>query len=364
MNNLNLHKRIAFLDWMRVFAFSSVVVGHLFNENFRLFADNSQNYLLFRQVAQAVYDFSFVGGAGVLLFFLTSGYIISHVLINENCVEFVIRRIFRIYPLFVVAVILEFCANTIYANSSWSGIFDIWPRLILLGDFFGIPYSLSGVEWTLRIELVFYIFMAFLKASGIFGRFVILPYVYLFSGVLLAFYVTPFPSAHGWSNGYLNMFFPFLLVGSLFYFYEKGLVNKFSCIFSGILMICFSMMQIPLLKPQLNNSNFEAIALVIFWIFWVFRDKIPTFKIVTALSEMTYAVYLFHLWTWGLLIVGLSRIGIQFIPLWLQGLFALMVISYAMTITVERWGIKFGREINNMVKDKILRLEFLKKQNS
>ncbi len=33
------------------------------------------------------------------------------------------------------------------------------PQLLLVGNFFNTPYSLNGVEWTLRIEVFFYIFM-------------------------------------------------------------------------------------------------------------------------------------------------------------------------------------------------------------
>lgn len=38
------------------------------------------------------------GWLGVAIFFLVSGFIISHVAMRENRVEFIVKRVFRIYP--------------------------------------------------------------------------------------------------------------------------------------------------------------------------------------------------------------------------------------------------------------------------
>lgn len=44
------------------------------------------------------------------------------------------------------------------------------PQILLMGDFFQTPHTLAGVEWTLRIEVMFYAFMALLKTVGLFNK--------------------------------------------------------------------------------------------------------------------------------------------------------------------------------------------------
>ena len=56
----------------------------------------------------------------------------------------------------MVAVLMEAAINSFFY-----GVFPdmsvLVPQLLLIGDFFGTPYSLGGVEWTLRVEVLFYV---------------------------------------------------------------------------------------------------------------------------------------------------------------------------------------------------------------
>jgi len=103
----------------------------------------------------------------VIVFFLTSGYIITHVLQNETTSEFMVKRIFRIYPLYIFAVIVETLLARIVDGVALPGIGTLIPRLLLMGDFFGTPLALTGVEWTLRVEVCFYFYMALLRHFAI-----------------------------------------------------------------------------------------------------------------------------------------------------------------------------------------------------
>lgn len=82
---------------MRVFAFMSVLIGHKFSAQLQAFiADVSQHSILLR-VAEFIYAICDGGAVGVVVFFLSSGYIITHVLQVESSTEFLIKRFFRIY---------------------------------------------------------------------------------------------------------------------------------------------------------------------------------------------------------------------------------------------------------------------------
>ena len=52
------------------------------------------------------------GHLGVLLFFLVSGFIISHVIRFETRAEFVIKRLFRIVPLLFVGLALAYSLSS------------------------------------------------------------------------------------------------------------------------------------------------------------------------------------------------------------------------------------------------------------
>jgi peptidoglycan/LPS O-acetylase OafA/YrhL len=106
------------------------------------------------------------GFLGVAIFFFVSGFIISHASQNETRRAFLIKRLLRIYPPFIVAVLLMLaCA---YAYWQLTGAIILLPDLDLLGikDVL-LAMSLGNylvpggkymviVAWTLCIELIFY----------------------------------------------------------------------------------------------------------------------------------------------------------------------------------------------------------------
>ena len=140
--------RIVFLDYMRVFAFVSVLIGHKLTPQLQAFiADGSQHATL-RLFAELLYPLCMGGAAGVVVFFLTSGYIITHVLQIESPLEFMLKRFFRIYPLYMVAVILEWVMWHHLNGASFPPLTTLIPQLLLIGDFFQTPHTLAGVEWT------------------------------------------------------------------------------------------------------------------------------------------------------------------------------------------------------------------------
>ena len=92
---------------MRIFAFISVLVGHKIYDKLEFASQNQSLHITIRYLAEALLPLCLGGAAGVIVFFLTSGYIITHVLQKEETAEFIVKRIFRIYPLYIFAVITE-----------------------------------------------------------------------------------------------------------------------------------------------------------------------------------------------------------------------------------------------------------------
>ncbi len=186
------NERIVFLDYLRVFAFVSVLVGHLFHELLLNLQRSELTHATIKSLRSILLPF-LNAGAGVTVFFFVSGYIITHILQTENPIEFLIKRIFRIYPLYIFAVLTEYVA-AYCINGSVPVFSTLVPQLLLMGSIFNAPLTLGGVEWTLRVEIMFYLLMLCLKLLSIFDKYQkILPWLY--TALLLGIYkISPFPS--------------------------------------------------------------------------------------------------------------------------------------------------------------------------
>lgn len=337
-------KRIDYLDYMRIFAFLNVLVGHLFNEEIAVLASDHSLHVIVRTVCQVIYDVCYAGAAGVVVFFFTSGYIIAHVIQSETAGEFMVRRIFRIYPLYVIAVLSELLVTNTVTGDPVPPVAELIPRLLLLGDFFGTPFALGGVDWTLRVEIMFYLFMAVLKGVGAIDRPNTLPWI-ISAASLCLFLAGPFPNWSVWTNGYLNMFGPFLFIGVLVYIFEKRLANRYFC--AAIILSCYflSVTKTAQYKVTLSESHFALLALVLFVGAWFFRESIRGNAVTRMLSEMTYSVYLLHLWSWSYLEILAVKFGLEGGSAKVFKIVVLFAICYGVTITVERGGIRLGKHV-------------------
>lgn len=101
------------------------------------------------------------GVAGVAMFFLISGYVIPlSVGPRLRLGPFLIRRLFRIYPLYLVTLSLLVLAGGTGFLPRWADMAAASParwlaNVLLVQDFVGQPAFL-GVSWTLIIELIWY----------------------------------------------------------------------------------------------------------------------------------------------------------------------------------------------------------------
>jgi peptidoglycan/LPS O-acetylase OafA/YrhL len=150
--------RLAWLDAVRGFAALCVVFDHsssIFFEPLRV--------VLYRAV-----DF---GQYGVFVFFLVSGYIVPASLERKGSVRsFWISRAFRLYPLFLVALVLSYFAQlTRHGNLAGAGqhpVASIASWLLMLQNLLTGP-NVPNVAWTLSFEMAFYILLAALYSWGI-----------------------------------------------------------------------------------------------------------------------------------------------------------------------------------------------------
>lgn len=147
MTTQRSERRYGFIDSLRLLAAMFVVFQHLFEH---------------RDGFAGTYIAPLGPGvAGVALFFFISGYVIPLSVKGEfSFASFLIRRIFRIYPLFLITLGALVVLGAGGLLPHWAGMIHAgaltWlANLLLVQDFVGAPAFL-GVSWTLAIEMIWY----------------------------------------------------------------------------------------------------------------------------------------------------------------------------------------------------------------
>ena len=269
--------RIVFLDYLRILSIFLVICQH-----YRFFF----NYKI-KVSEHFIYS---IGNLGVSIFLLISGFIIANI-INKyrNIKDFLIARFLRIYPLFFLAFLLYF----FFLESNSTSIFiNIILQLILpIGDL-SKSYTLTAVEWTLRVEFLFYIVLAILFYSNNLSIFKIF-LLQIFNVIFLFFYHN-----YSKSNPYICLTLAnlnYVLIGSIIYLYFNDNCKKIL----NLTILIASIFITYLIFIKIYNNDFiiyfsGIIGLIIFLLSFVFRDYFKNFKIIKIFSDLTFPFYLFH----------------------------------------------------------------------
>lgn len=131
---------------------------------------------------------------GVLLdtFFVISGLVIGYALIKEyqehgkvNLYRFVVRRCARVYPLYILVLLLCF-------PLSYTNFHNIWSNLLQINNLLPITEQYLAWTWSLAVDFQFYLLfgaMMWLLSKKIIGKKIC--YALLIGFVLLPFIVIP-----------------------------------------------------------------------------------------------------------------------------------------------------------------------------
>lgn len=348
--------RITFLDYLRIFAFLSVLIGHVLFPEMEAAAMDTSIHATVRLLISALIPLVRLGGAGVVVFFLVSGYIITRVLRTESPGEFAIKRFFRIYPLYVAALLAERVLG-VHSGYPWN-IADLLQKMTLLGDFTDTPYALGGVEWTLRLEIYFYALMG--CSTWIAKRFGSsldrsAPLLFLAITSVLAFSPPLTSGTLGWgtwpATGVITLYFPFLLIGSMVQLREQRTIRSWMLTGFIAVVLCHFYWHTPMYQPLWMGDHHAIIAIGIFIGAWLIRDYLPASPVVRWLSDLTYPIYLFHNWLFFIALhLLIARTGWNVATCTVVSFVILFGVSHLSSIIVEKPFIKIGRRIAQQVK--------------
>jgi peptidoglycan/LPS O-acetylase OafA/YrhL len=287
--------RWEFLDSMRGVAALMVVVEHWLDENNPTAREWTRNHLG-------------LGAAGVVTFFLVSGFIIPVSIEKYNSLRaFWVGRLFRLFPLYLVTLGFTILLGA-FGLLELPDFFHAHPVKFILGnctmaqELFHVPYALP-VYWTLSYEGVFYILCSCLFAFGVLGRArlwaILGPLTYLFGTLVLGFGLHRPLSAE--KMGLIVT----ALLGTLIYRYSLGTARaRDIAIAVPILAVSlgtgfwFRLVRFP--KGDMSQvQGFSSLCTswivgsLIFAIFFMLREKqFP--KVLLWLGRISYSVYLVH----------------------------------------------------------------------
>ena len=267
-----------------------------------------------------------IGGIGVDLFFVLSGFLVSSLLFRESLTHsrisitrFLIRRGLKIYPSFYVFILFTILYRKfqleypIYLNS-------LLGELLFLQNYIG---NLWGYTWTLAVEEHFYLFLVLLLYW--FNRrdvkyqhrtpFVELPQVAIaiFIGCLLLRLITSFfVEGAADSNSYILLFPTHLRIDSVMFgvllawawhfksawLKKKVLSKRWLLAISGVLFVLLPFWlnldrSMAILTVGLSSFYLGFGLLMLGTIKWKLKESM-FLKIVTTIGYCSYSIYLWH----------------------------------------------------------------------
>lgn len=290
------------------------------------------------------------GRFGVVLFFLISGFIIpSSLKPGTTLKKFAITRVFRLYPAFWVACLLIFLTSPYFFNYVVP-VYQLLANLTMVPKLFHAP-ELSGVFWTLFIEILFYFGCAILFQVRQLEKPLTIGII-----ALALHIVTPLTIFlnHQLDSNYPVRFIPFhlsfLFIGSILRIAINSKEAQARTIALALLTCTF--VTVPLITgmffdvPEAKASEFvlhgaTATALSYFLAIATFLaasiSKYGFNRLVADLGKISYSLYLLHM----LCFAAVAKI---ITPTTLPTAAVYVVISAVLTYVVSKLSFRFIEE--------------------
>jgi peptidoglycan/LPS O-acetylase OafA/YrhL len=299
------------------------------------------------------------GPFGVALFFLISGLVIPFSLEKHTRWTFLISRLLRIYPTFILVLLVEALALYL-ASRYWRAPFvyntgEIISNCLLVSSITGYP-DIDFVNWTLSIEIKFYVLMMLAapsirsgKLSAIFAIAIVITLI----NFVLSRHVDGsemfnlFTVLHGISLE--SPYLIFMLIGVLFNFHDRGFFG-YTVLFGSIIgltcMFTWSW-RLGLQSagyPIVTANYFEAI--LVFTGLYILRTRIKNNSVINFMALISFPFYLIHA------IIGFTLMKFFMITLnfdyylaLLCAVVSIIAIASILHYTIENATINAGRQL-------------------
>jgi peptidoglycan/LPS O-acetylase OafA/YrhL len=248
---------IASLDVMRGLAILFVVIGHF-------------------TPATNAFQFSLTFGlslTGVVLFFFLSGFLMDRTFAQDRRVgPYLIRRAFRILPMYWISIAVVF-----FSEGVWSAK-DVIANATFTAPIFGVT-RMSGIYWTLYIEVLFYALVPLLFVLG--PRMIVAaPYALLAVYALAKITQVPLGPA--------PFFLTFCLLGMQFGLWHRRKIDGYAVLLSTAVVACAAS-TLPELSPWLGLAP----AICALFLYAAIAVS-PRQRALEICGHVSYSWYLLH----------------------------------------------------------------------
>ncbi|WP_338384861.1 acyltransferase [Escherichia coli] len=353
------------LTWLRGIAALLVIVSHCVRTTESPYSsiDTPSDIILFNSLD--------LGSFAVTLFFCLSGATLYLNHKNDKTLadtaSFIVKRIFRIYPAFIFAILAYVLLGNIYVE--WYGeprgiwidnialpysYVDVFKHLFLLYDLIGNPYIINGAFWSLPVEFRYYLLfpvaLFLMRKSG--------PTSVMALALLLACSVYFMP----WKPSMPHFF---LLSPSFFggmlaaYLYERnGKPLKYSLLIIILSLVLASLVwmfrdDLPNQYKALRYYNFNVLLCIII-VYFSLRTNVINYsmKIRSALGflgNVSYSLYLLHQLVLTFVFIICMKIGItgdaKILFIFPITVAVSLLFAWASYKFIEKPGVRLGRYI-------------------
>ncbi|MGH3908460.1 MAG: acyltransferase family protein [Pseudonocardiaceae bacterium] len=287
---------------------------------------------------------------GVVLFFLVSGFIITHTGVRQRHREFAVKRLLRIYPALAVAVLVCAALITVGLEPLTTGQdatvtpFTLFTNATLVNYLLVPQVVLIGVAWTLIIEMIFYgvVFLLLpLLRRAVWAAILV---------ELLLVGVVVLTARQGGANWFLFAvsfsYLPVLLLGQIVW----AVWSRRIPLWAGAVLGAVSWLLYVWAGSREMGRIDDAyeltvvIALLLFVIGVLAEPRLTLRRPVAFLADRSYSIYLLH----GLVAFPVMDLLLRAVPGWLAVAGGIMVIIAAADLSyrlIERPSQRLARTL-------------------
>ena len=340
--------RFEFIQALRGIAALLVVWSHL--SGFWLQETGNMSALQYvweHWVVEPFHIFQNGGHLGVVIFFLISGYIITHTSLRETRRDFAIKRVLRIFPALAVATLV--CWLLLFvARATHTTLFGIndggvlhWLSGLVLVDGFLPGGRVLDVTWTLIVEVGFYALT--LVLLGISRRRPLVS-VWIMIAVWSALSMVSLNNdfLRNGANSGVFIYLGFLILGRIIYLWHRKLIALPDALVTGVLTAVLYLVFIETFQPDFllapgGWKGYEPVVSYVFavLIFFAFLRWSPK-KLIWPfgmLGDISYSLYLLHL---PIGITVLNLLDLAHVPATI-GVIVAILVSIGVSWVSWRW---------------------------
>lgn len=299
-------ENFVFISVLRGLAALLVVWSHL--SGFWLYSINENSGLqnIWEKFITGPFRLLYDGGdMAVIVFFLISGFIITHVSFRETKTVFAIKRIMRIFPPLIVAIFITYIVYRLASkfNLYLPGIHGQgmlhWVSSLFLLDGFYQKERVINVTWSLVVEMYFYIitwcFLTITKKNSLKSQWAMTGVLILFSSIFVGINaINQIPNIMQFKM------VAFLLIGRAIYLLYSNRIKAYDMALNSFVVALFYVLNTEYSKSGfLLTQGYEPVVgyIIAIIIFAGMLRLSPTsiFKPFRFLSDISYSLYLIHL---------------------------------------------------------------------